>query len=73
MNSNKSMEVNNWYKYIDKLETVIHFLECYQLTDDCTTDESETIDNIIKEYEKDINEIKRIVANTVVCVSGLRV
>ena len=73
MISNKSMEVNNWYKYIDRLETVIHFLECYQLTDDCTEGESVAIDNIIKDYEKDINEIKRIVENTVVCVDGLRV
>ena len=71
MISNKSMEVNMWYKYIEKLETVIHFLECYQLTDDCTEDESDIIDDIIKGYEKDINEIKRNVENTIVRVGGL--
>ena len=72
MTNTKSMTVCQWSEYVDRLRNIIHYLEYYQLSDECTEYDNEIIEDLIKEYEKQLLEIKLTVENTVVCVSGLK-
>lgn len=73
MTNTKSMAVCQWSEYVDKLRSIIHYLEYYQLSDECTEYDNEIIEQLIKEYEKEVREIKLNVENTIVSISGLRV
>lgn len=72
MTSTKSMTVCQWSEYVDKLRSIIHYLEYYQLSEECTEYDNEIIDGLIKEYEREVREIKVNVENTVVSISGLK-
>ena len=56
MTSTKSMAVCQWSEYVDKLRNIIHYLEYYQLSEECTEYDNEIIDVLIKEYEREKSE-----------------